>query len=326
MSVAAHDVEARIAALKRERPRSRFLRFSLGCFLLLMVASWVRGDFDFADTFSAQRGENLERFMMTVRPKPLRERTDEGWVAKPWDWDVAADWAGERLTTGVSRAETEGGVEAAIGTLAIAILAVVLAALGSLVFCWFAARNVATPQPFAPSASPPGPLRRWAWRGVVGSTRVVLILLRSMPEYILAYLIMSMLGSPAWPAVLALAIHNTGILGRLNAETIENVQRRPLVALRALGAGRAKIAAVGIWPAIMPRFLLYFFYRWETCVREATVLGILHLASLGWLIDEAKARGFKYDEMVFFILLGVVLVLVGDVVSAVCRRLVRRAS
>ena len=55
-----------------------------------------------------------------------------------------------------------------------------------------------------------------------------------MPEYILAYLIMSMLGSPAWPAVLALAIHNTGILGRLHAETIENVERRPLAALRAL--------------------------------------------------------------------------------------------
>jgi len=92
-----------------------------------------------------------------------------------------------------------------------------------------------------------------------------------------------------------------------------------------LGAGRARIAAVGIWPAIMPRFLLYFFYRWETCVREATVLGILGLASLGWLIDEAKTA-FKYDEMAFFILLGVALVLGGDMVSAVCRRLVRRAS
>jgi phosphonate transport system permease protein len=75
----------------------------------------------------------------------------------------------------------------------------------------------------------------------------------------------------------------------------------------------------------MPRFLLYFFYRWETCVREATVLGILGLASLGWLIDEAQ-MAFKYDEMVFFILLGVLLVLGGDLISAVCRRLVRRAS
>ncbi len=326
MSVAANHTEARIAELKRSRPRSRFLRFSLGCFVALLVASWFVGDFAWRDAFSARRAENLDRFLGDMRPWPLREATPDGMVVKPWDWAVVADWTEERLEEGVSGLDTEGGTEAAIGTLAISVLAIVLAALGSLVFCWFAARNVATPQPFAPSAAPPGPLARWSWRVVVAGTRLVLIVLRALPEYIIAYLLMSMLGSPAWPAVLALAIHNTGILGRLNAETVENVERKPLVALRALGAGRAKIAVIGIWPAIMPRFLLYFFYRWETCVREATVLGILHLASLGWLIDEARSSGPKYDEMVFYILLGSLLVIGGDLVSAVARRLVRRAS
>ena len=317
MSVAAHQAEAHMRELRSRRPRSRFLRFSMGFFVLLMLASWFVGDFDVADTFSSRRRENFERFAGEVRPYPLHD--------KPWDWEVASEWAAERLETGVSREGSPGGFESAIGTLAISVLAIVLASLGSLVFCWFAARNVATPEPFAPSAAAPSRARRWAWSAVVGLTRAVLILLRSMPEYILAYLIMSMLGSPAWPAVLALAIHNTGILGRLHAETIENVESRSLTALRALGAGRARIAAVGIWPAILPRFLLYFFYRWETCVREATVLGILGLASLGFLIDEAQ-MAFKYDEMVFFILLGVLLVLGGDLISAVCRRLVRRAS
>ncbi len=317
MSVTAHQTEAHVRALHARRPRSRFLRFSMGFFVLLMAASWFFGDFDPADTFSSRRGANFERFAGEVRPYPLHD--------EPWDWSVAATWAGERLESGVSKEGSPGGLESAIGTLAISVLAIVIAALASLVFCWFAARNVAAPEPFAPSAAPPSRTRRWLWRGVVGITRLVLILLRSMPEYILAYLIMSMVGSPAWPAVLALAIHNTGILGRLNAETVENVDVKPLVALRGLGASRTRIAAVGIWPAILPRFLLYFFYRWETCVREATVLGILGLASLGWLIDEAQVA-FKYDEMVFFILLGVLLVLGGDLVSAVCRRLVRRAS
>jgi phosphonate transport system permease protein len=225
----------------------------------------------------------------------------------------------------VGRRLDEDGWAASVGTLAISVLAIVLASLVSLVLCLPAARNFATPQPFAPSAAAPTAWRRWSWRLLFGATRLALILLRSLPEYVLAFLIMAMLDSPAWPAVLALAIHNAGILGRLHAETVENVERKPLVALRSLGAGRTQLAAVGIFPAILPRFLLYFFYRWETCVREATVLGILGLASLGFLIDEAKVA-FRYDDMVLYILLGAAIVMLGDFVSAIARLLVRRAS
>jgi phosphonate transport system permease protein len=306
---AAPETDARIAALWRSRPRTRFLRISMCLLAGLMVASWLLGGFDPGDTFSARRKANFARFLDEVRPYDLRD--------EPWDWGVAGDWAG-RLLTG-------GGIDAAIATLAISVLAIVLAAIGGLLLALPAARNWATPQPFAPTGRAPSAWHRAAWRVVVGGTRFMLILLRSLPEFVLAFLIMSMIGSPAWPAVLALAIHNMGILGRLDAETIENVERRPLVALRGLGASRLHLATVGIFPAILPRVLLYFFYRWETCVREATVLGILGLASLGFLIDEAQVR-FRYDEMVLYILLGVAIVLLGDLVSAVARRLVRRAS
>ena len=69
---------------------------------------------------------------------------------------------------------------------------------------------------------------------------------------------------------------------------------------------------------------MYFFYRWETCVREATVLGLLGFVSLGWYIQQARA-GVRYDEMVLFVLLGALLILVGDLVSAAARALIRRA-
>ena len=327
MTARDRSPDAQVAALWRARHRSTFTRVSLALFAALLVGSWFLGGFDLADTFSPARARNFERFASEVRPYVLRERGPDGILRdKPWDWEVYGGWVHERLTEGVSGRDTPGGIESAIGTLAISVLAIVLASLASLVFCGFAARNLATPQPFAAGGAPPTALQRWSWRMVVGGTRAVLIVQRSLPEYILAYLLLAILQSPAWPAVLALAIHNTGILGRLHAETIENVHTRPLSALRALGAGRVKIAAVGIFPAILPRFLTYFFYRWETCVREATVLGLLGMASLGWLIDEAQVSGFKYDEMVFFIGLGVVIVLLGDLVSALARRVVRRAS
>ena len=72
-------------------------------------------------------------------------------------------------------------------------------------------------------------------------------------------------------------------------------------------------------------FLLYFFYRWETCLREATVLGMLGILSLGSLIRDARAANF-YDDMVLYVLFGVALVLVGDGVSAAARALVRRSA
>ena len=85
-----------------------------------------------------------------------------------------------------------------------------------------------------------------------------------------------------------------------------------------------QIALAGIAPLSFGRFLLFTFYRWETCVREATVLGMLGMGSLGFWIQDARARN-HYDAMFFFILAGAALVLIGDLVSLLSRRFVRRA-
>ena len=74
----------------------------------------------------------------------------------------------------------------------------------------------------------------------------------------------------------------------------------------------------------LSRFLLFLFYRWETCVREATVLGMLGIVSLGYWIQDARARN-HYDTMVLLVATSVAIVLIGDVVSAVARRVVREA-
>ncbi|MEM8995696.1 MAG: ABC transporter permease subunit, partial [Acidobacteriota bacterium] len=155
--------------------------------------------------------------------------------------------------------------------------------------------------------------------------RSVLILSRAIPEYVWAFLFLAVLGPTAWPLILALAAHNLGILGKLKAEVIEDLEPEVAAGLRGLGAGRTQTFLTAILPASVGRFLLFFFYRWETCVREATVLGMLGIASLGFWILEARARNF-YDEMFFFVLLGALLVLVGDVVSALSREAVRRAG
>ena len=301
--------DAAVHALYRARPRSRFARISMAALVLLGVLSWTSDDFHVGSLFSARASRNFQRFLVDITPYPLQ--------GKPWDWGTAAAWARETL---------EGkGADAVWSTVAMSVAAIVLAAVLAGLLSPAAARNLATAEPFLPGARPPRALVTWAWRGLVGLTRLLLIFLRAIPEYVWAFLLISLMGVGAWPAVAALALHNTGILGKLFAEVAENTEPETPRALRGLGASRLQIAAAAVVPHNLGRFLLYFFYRWETCVREASVLGLLGFVSLGWYIQQARA-GMRYDEMVLFILLGVGTLVLGDLVSTGARAIIRRSG
>jgi phosphonate transport system permease protein len=267
------------------------------------------GDFDASDAAPPRRLQNLARFAAEVRPYPLQNRE--------WSWTIASEWALEQMSS--------RGLEAATLTLAISIAAIVLAGIFGALVALPAARNFTRREVFLPEGRGAS---RWALALLAPlrtALRSALILLRAIPEYVWAFLLLGLLGPTPWVAVLALAIHNIGILGRLGAETVENIEPQQAIALRAAGASRLQIAGFALAPALLPRFLLYFFYRWETCVREATVLGMLGIASLGYWVEDARTRG-QYDTFVFLIALGVALVLVGDLLSAIARRAIRRAS
>lgn len=300
--------DAAVQVLWRDRPRNWFLRISVVVLLLLVAVAWTQIE-EWLE-FSPRRLANVQRFLHEATPGPLRDGnfTLTGWLGWAWDSMAGDGWTG------------------ALATLSISVAAIVLAMILGLLLCFPAARNLATAEPWLPASRPPSTLHRWAWRAVVGATRAVQIFLRAIPEYMWAFLIIAMLGPTTWPwpAVLALGLHNAGILGRLTAETVENTPPGTLAALRAMGASRRKVIAVAILPACFPRFLLYFFYRWETCVREATVLGMVGATSLGFLIKEARV-GFRYDDMVLLILVGSLIVILGDFLSAWARRMARLA-
>ena len=300
---------AEIRRLYRRRPRRRFVFWSAMALLGLVLHAWSSDELRGTDLLSQRRLENLERFLGELRPAPLHGRD--------WDTGAALEWA--------ARLMREKGWQAAGTTLALSVAAMVLAGLASSLLAPLAARTLATAEPYLPDSRPPGRGRVLAWRALVSGVRLALIILRSIPEYVWAFLFLSILGPTAWPVVLALALHNAGILSKLTAEVVENLPPSPLAALRGLGASRSRVAVVGLFPLTLPRFLLFFFYRWETCVREATVLGLLGIASLGYWIVDTRARQ-HYDEMFFFVLVGAGLVLVGDLVSSALRELVRRRA
>lgn len=298
-----------IERLWRERPRDRFVRASVWVGLGLVALSFGVGDFDWGDLFSARRQANLVRFLTEVRPFPLQ--------GVDWDWAIAWRWSRDLFF--------DRGAEAALTTLAISVAAILFAGALSLGLSLPAARNFASSEPFLRLPEPAPLWNRVGWRMLCIGTRASLMLMRAIPEYVAAFLLLAIFGPTPLTAILALTVHNAGILGRLGAESIENIPIEAPRSLRALGAGRMRIASWVFLPELLPRLLLYFFYRWETCVRESTVLGLLGIVSLGYWIDDARTRG-QIDVLLYFVFLGVLIVVVGDAVSSLARSLVREAS
>jgi len=297
-----------IDAQHRARPKSLLVRWSLCALGALVVYAWFSGDIAFDDMFTARRAENLERFVtVDAQPFELREEafSPDSYVA--WAWKLGVD----------------RGFEGALATLAMAVVAIALAAFCAAFLALVSARNVSSKRPF--EALVRASDRGWYGRITSGLVRAFLVFLRSIPEYIWAYVLLALLGASAWPAILALAIHNSGILGKLGGETIENLESKSLFALRQLGASRAEVVVAGVFPLALSRYLLYVFYRFETCVREATVLGMLGVVSLGYWIQDARAKQF-YDQMILFVLLGAGIVLLADLFSALVRAKLRRAT
>ena len=296
---------SRLDVLRKERPRSSFLRVTLLVLGLFVLYAWLSGDIEWRSFLTQRRLENLRRFLFVDAIPPV-VRNAEAPLAAFWSW-------GRTLFV-------ERGAGAALATFAIALLAVLFASVLAGTLAPLAASNLATRRPFDPHHRREG----GGWLALRLAARAILVVLRAVPEYVLAFLLLAVLGAEtAWPAILALALHNAGILGRLGAETIENLEPRPLRALRSIGAPRRNVLFAAIFPQALGRSLLYFFYRLETCVREASVLGILGILSLGYWIEDARSKLY-YDEMIFFVALGAMLVIVTDVVSALARRYVRR--
>jgi phosphonate transport system permease protein len=127
-----------------------------------------------------------------------------------------------------------------------------------------------------PAALPAGAARHGA--------RTLLNALRSVPELVWASLLLISAGLGPFPGTLALALHTTGVLGRLFAESLENAAPGPAAALRIRGVGAARVFLWATLPQVAPQLLSYVLYRWENNVRAAAVLGVVGAGGLGQML------------------------------------------
>ena len=155
--------------------------------------------------------------------------------------------------------------------------------------------------------------------GATWLARLLLNGLRSVPELVWAALMVLAAGLGPFAGTLALALHTTGVLGRLFAESLENASRAPEAALRQLGAGRIAAFAYGTLPLVAPQCLGYTLYRWEMNIRMATILGFVGGGGLGQMLYFHLSL-FQQAQAATVLIAMTILVLADDALSGWARR------
>jgi phosphonate transport system permease protein len=202
-------------------------------------------------------------------------------------------------------------------TLAMSVLAIGLAGLGALLTFLPAARNVSHGGLGAAPARP--------WRVLHHAVRLVYNLTRAVPELVWAMIIVFFLAPGVLPGAAALALHNFGIVGKLSAEVVENLDPAPARALRAAGASNTQMLLYGILPQALPHFLTYLLYRWEVVIRTTVVVGFVAAGGLGREFRLSLSY-FHYTDVAQLLLWYVILVTGVDLVSAGLRRMALPAT
>jgi phosphonate ABC transporter permease subunit PhnE len=187
----------------------------------------------------------------------------------------------------VYMAEGEDLLRNLLLTLSISYLGNMVSAVVCLPFAFWAAANMSRS------------------RFVSGSGKLVLSLIRTIPEVIMAIIFIKAVGPGPYAGVLALGLHSVGMLGKLYAEAIENMDMGPVEAMAAVGANRWKTLAFAVVPQVIPEFLSYALYRFEINLRSATLLGIIGAGGIGTpLIFAINGRSWP---RVGIILIGIVV-------------------
>jgi phosphonate transport system permease protein len=191
-------------------------------------------------------------------------------------------------------------------TLAMSALGTVLAAIAGLALALPASRLVAGDTAFARTP-----------------TRWLLNALRAIPELVWAALLLISAGLGPFAGTLALALHTTGVLGRLFAEAVENAPTGPGDALRTQGVNQGLVFLYATLPQILPQLLSYTLYRWENNIRAAAVLGVVGAGGLGQLLAFHMGL-FQMGKTATVLGAMFVLVAIVDASSHLSRRLITR--
>lgn len=198
-------------------------------------------------------------------------------------------------------------VPALIETLNIAAVATLLGALAAVGLSLLATRGLAR------------------WPRLIPLFRRSMDALRALPEIVIALVLVFILGGGPVPAVIAIALHTGGALGKLFSEVAENADLKPVEGLASVGATWGQRMWLGVIPQVAPNWLSYALLRFEINVRASAILGFVGEGGIGHDLKLAMQWGQgRYDEVVaIFLLLFLTIVAIDRLSDHYRHKLVR---
>lgn len=154
------------------------------------------------------------------------------------------------------------------------------------------------------------------WPRMIPVFRRTMDALRAIPEIVIALVLIYILGGGPVPAVIAIALHTGGALGKLFSEVAENADTKPVEGLASVGANWTQRMWLGVIPQVAPNWLSYALLRFEINVRASAILGFVGEGGIGSDLKVAMQWGQgRYDEVVAIFLLLFITIVVIDQVS-----------
>ena len=189
-------------------------------------------------------------------------------------------------------------IPALIETVNIAAVATLLGAIAAMSLSLLATRGLAR------------------WPRLIPLFRRTMDALRAIPEIVVALVLIYILGGGPVPAVIAIALHTGGALGKLFSEVAENADLKPVEGLASVGANWSQRMWLGVIPQVAPNWLSYALLRFEINVRASAILGFVGEGGIGHDLKLAMQWGQgRYDEVVAIFLLLFLTIVVIDQIS-----------
>ena len=192
--------------------------------------------------------------------------------------------------------------EPALETVLMATLATLLGALMAIPVAWLGANNI----------SPLGRLTYYFGR-------VLMTLSRSVHEVVWGLVFVAAVGLGALAGVLAMAVRSIGFISKTVAEAIEDVNKGPVEAMRAVGANRFQVLMFGIVPQVLPVIVGNVIFEWDVNIRRSTIMGLVGAGGLGLALHRQMAS-YNYGGIATVIFVILLLIVFGEVFSAWARR------
>ncbi|MEM6659476.1 MAG: phosphonate ABC transporter, permease protein PhnE [Pseudomonadota bacterium] len=191
---------------------------------------------------------------------------------------------------------------ALIETINIAAAATIIGALGGTLLALMSTRGMSL------------------WPALIPLFRRISDIFRAIPEIVIALVLIFILGGGPVPALIAIAIHTAGALGKLFSEVNENASLKPVEGLQSVGANWSQRMYLGVIPQVGPNYVSYALLRLEINIRASAILGFVGAGGLGYELRNAMSWGQgRYDEAAAIFILLFVTIVVMDQISGVLR-------